>query len=359
MKQTVLIAGGYGVVGSDIARILRRLYPSLSLVLAGRSPEKGQALAQELGTCEVTQLDVDAPGPLLAEGLAPDLIIAAVHDHTDRLLTYALEHDIGYIDFARGGDALARGVQVVGHFGGPLNHSIGFVSNWMAGVPAVLAKRAADAMAQVEAIDLSILFYGDDRGGPDAAGSVDGFAAAFKGWEKGAWQEMRPFTDPLKVRFPSGLTRKAYRLNMPDVESLAFATQAQSVRVRLALDSALMGWASVVMVRSGLWSLFSKKTQENMLYNPGDGAPHEIVVQISGQDAQGNRVQQTLSLTDPQGQTHMTAVGAVHMAERVLGLDGTPAARGGVIFSEALGNPERLETLLKLEGVTFVNRSNS
>ena len=359
MAQTVLIAGGYGVVGSDIARILRRLYPSLSLVLAGRSPEKGQALAEELGSCEVTKLDIDAPGPLLADGLAPDLIIAAVHDHTDRLLSYALEHDIGYIDFARGGDALARGLNVAGQFDGPLNHSIGFVSNWMAGVPAVLATRAARTMAHVDAIDLSILFYGDDRGGPDAAGSVDGFTAPFKGWEKGAWQEMRPFTDPLKVHFPSGLTRKAYRLNMPDVESLAFATRARSVRIRLALDSALIGWITVVMVRSGLWNLFSKKTQENMLYNPGDGAPHEIVVQISGQDRQGNPVQQTLSLTDPQGQTHMTAVGAVHMAERVLGLDGAPAARGGVIFSEALGNPERLETLLEQEGITFVARSNS
>jgi len=359
MAQTVLIAGGYGVVGSDIARILRRLYPSLELILAGRSPEKGEALAKELGSCSVTKLDIDAEGPLLADGLSPDLIIVAVHDHTDRLLTYALEQDIGYVDFARGGDTQTRGLHVVGQFGGPVNHGIGFVSNWMAGVPAVLAKRAADAMAEVDAIDLSILFYGDDRGGPDAAGSVDGFTATFKGWEKGEWQNMKPFTDPLKVRFPSGLNRKTYRLNMPDVESLAFATQAQSVRIRLGLDNAFMGWASAFMVRSGVWNLFSKKTQEGMLYNPGDGAPHEIVVHVSGKDGQGHGVHQTLSLADPQGQTHLTAVGAVHMAERILGLDGAPAARGGVIYAEALGDPARLEALLALEGVSFVERANS
>ncbi|MDF1686858.1 MAG: hypothetical protein P1U50_08680 [Parvibaculaceae bacterium] len=359
MVQRVLIAGGYGVVGSDVARILRRLYPSLELILAGRSPENGDALARELGFCSVAKLDFEAEGPLLADGLSPDLIIMAVHDHTDRLLTYALEHDIGYVDFARGGDAQTRGLHVVGQFPGPVHRGIGFVSNWMAGVPAVLAKRAAETMATVEAIDLSILFYGEDRGGPDAAGSVEGFTATFKGWEKGAWQDMKPFTDPLKVTFPSGLTRTTYRLNMPDVESLAFATRAQSVRVRLGLDNAFMGWASTFMVRSGLWHLFSKKTQEGMLYNPGDGAPHEIVVHVTGKDAHGHEMQQTLSLADPQGQTHLTALGAAHMAERILGLDGAPAARGGVIYAEALGNPERLEELLALEGVHFVDRANS
>jgi len=179
------------------------------------------------------------------------------------------------------------------------------------------------------------------------------------GWEKGEWQEMRPFTDPLKVRFPSGLTRKTYRLNMPDVESLAFATKAQSVRIRLGLDNALMGWASTFMVRSGLWHLIPKKTQESMLYNPGEGAPHEIIVHVSGTDAQGQPIQQTLSFADPQGQTHLTALGAAHMAERILGLDGAPAARGGVIYAEALGNPERLEALMALEGVRFTDRSNS
>ena len=85
MVQRVLIAGGYGVVGSDVARILRRLYPSLELILAGRSPENGDALARELGFCSVAKLDFEAEGPLLADGLSPDLIIMAVHDHTDRL----------------------------------------------------------------------------------------------------------------------------------------------------------------------------------------------------------------------------------------------------------------------------------
>ena len=57
MVQRVLIAGGYGAVGSTIARYLRRLAPDLEIILAGRSPESGAELAREIGA---TTLRLDA-----------------------------------------------------------------------------------------------------------------------------------------------------------------------------------------------------------------------------------------------------------------------------------------------------------
>ena len=40
MTKTILIAGGYGLVGSHIARHIRRLMPDARLLIAGRSPDR-------------------------------------------------------------------------------------------------------------------------------------------------------------------------------------------------------------------------------------------------------------------------------------------------------------------------------
>ena len=58
MTARILIAGGYGLIGGTIARHIRRIGGDVELVLAGRNPEKGAALAQELGGASTAYLDV-------------------------------------------------------------------------------------------------------------------------------------------------------------------------------------------------------------------------------------------------------------------------------------------------------------
>jgi hypothetical protein len=45
-------------------------------------------------------------------------------------------------------------------------------------------------------------------------------------------------------------------------------------------------------------------------------------------------------VTDPKGVDHMTALGALVVAERVLGLDGLPLPAGGLALPETLVAPE-------------------
>jgi uncharacterized protein YbjT (DUF2867 family) len=44
-QNSILIAGGYGVVGRQVSTLIRQRYPDLPLIIAGRNPEKAQALA--------------------------------------------------------------------------------------------------------------------------------------------------------------------------------------------------------------------------------------------------------------------------------------------------------------------------
>ena len=46
-ENAVLIAGGYGVVGSQIARFVRKRHPDLPLIIGGRNPDKAESLARE------------------------------------------------------------------------------------------------------------------------------------------------------------------------------------------------------------------------------------------------------------------------------------------------------------------------
>ena len=62
--DAVLIVGGYGVVGQQIAECIRERHPDLPLIIAGRSPSKGEAIAAGLGNTETAAMDVTKPRPL-------------------------------------------------------------------------------------------------------------------------------------------------------------------------------------------------------------------------------------------------------------------------------------------------------
>mgnify|MGYP000645621301 CR=1 FL=1 len=57
--QRVLVIGGYGLVGSHFVRQLRTSRPNAALLLGGRSPEAGEALAAEIGGAQAILIDGD------------------------------------------------------------------------------------------------------------------------------------------------------------------------------------------------------------------------------------------------------------------------------------------------------------
>ncbi|MNC79614.1 hypothetical protein D3C75_1321400 [compost metagenome] len=61
-------------------------------------------------------------------------------------------------------------------------------------------------------------------------------------------------------------------------------------------------------------------------------------------------MRRTVQVVDPEGQTHLTALGAVIQIERLLGRLG-PALEAGVHLGEAMPDPAPATALLKSEGV--------
>jgi hypothetical protein len=60
------------------------------------------------------------------------------------------------------------------------------------------------------------------------------------------------------------------------------------------------------------------------------------VIEIAGTLRSGQPARRRILVSDPKGVGHMTALGALVAAERVLGLDGLPLPAGGLALPETL-----------------------
>ena len=107
-RHPVLIAGGYGVVGSQIARFVRERRPDLPLIIGGRNPEGADPLAHELTNAETARLDIQEPRPLTQFNGKLRAVIGVVNDPSDYLL----------LDAVRGG---VRTSQIID---GRIKHSV-------------------------------------------------------------------------------------------------------------------------------------------------------------------------------------------------------------------------------------------
>ena len=88
-EDGILIAGGYGVVGQQITSLIRQRHSDLPLIIAGRTLDKAESVAHQLGNASSIRMDVEQPNPL--EGLKPRAIIAVVNDPHDYLLRDAVK----------------------------------------------------------------------------------------------------------------------------------------------------------------------------------------------------------------------------------------------------------------------------
>lgn len=348
--KTVILAGGAGVVGRQVAAILRRRQPDLRLVLAGRRLDAVQAAAAPL-EAEAMRLDIDSPD--LGGASRAAIIVGLANDLNDRLLTAALDAGSPYLDVTRWTSAQKQALTTVAAQGRPAAPVV-FASSWMASTIGLIARDAARELASVERIDIGVLFGLADRAGPNSVAYMDRISTPFLTVENGVWRERRGFRDGQVRDFGEGGPHRLYRFDTPDQANLPALTGARTVEARIAFDGQIETRLVHVLVASGVWKALSgprfEKLRRSMLYNPGEGAAHRVRIELEGRDAQGETIRQTVQVVDPEGQTHLTALGAVVQIERLLGRLG-PALEPGVHLGEAMPDPALATALLKSEGV--------
>ncbi|MEM9542719.1 MAG: saccharopine dehydrogenase NADP-binding domain-containing protein [Cyanobacteria bacterium P01_E01_bin.42] len=349
-QNSILIAGSYGVVGRQVATLIRQRHPDLPLIVAGRNREKAQALAEELGNANSLQLDVEQPNPL--QGKQPRAIIAVVNDSHDYLLMDAVQQGIPYLDVTRWTERMRASIAQLADK--PLTAPVLFSSGWMGGVAAVVAVAATQTLQNVESIDISVLFSLQDKSGPNSVEYMDRLATPFETLIDGQLKQVFPYTDPRTIAFPNGYTTPVYRFDTPDLLTLPQTTGAKTVAARIAFDDAFSTNLLRFLIRSGIWKLISgdrfTSLRRSLLYNPGSGASHEIHIAATGKDSNGSSQTVTLTIVDPQGQTHLTALGALIQLERLMGLDGAAPPAPGIVYPDTAPQVDRALQVLEQFG---------
>lgn len=329
MAARILIAGGYGVIGSTIARQIRQVSAEADLVLAGRNPDKGAALAQELGRTTTSHLDVEAANGLSALDAA-DLVVSALYDPANALIEAALTRCIAHIGITTKADDVAPiAAAALKH---PPKRPIVLSGHSMAGAATIVAQMAAQRFSHIDSIALTGLYDVGDPVGPMTASDAELLVSRALLREGGKWRWLDGRQHSRQVRLANGDVLDAYPAGLLDAPSLAAITGASDVRFDLAQGQSL-----------------STRT--------GRAASSDVYIDISGVLNSGEPGKQRTTVSDPGGLAHLTALGVVVTAERVLGLDGGPPASGGLHLPETLVEPATAVTRFEQFGVRITHET--
>jgi hypothetical protein len=310
MTQRILIAGGYGLVGGLIARQIAKAHPGAELLLGGRNPQAGAALAAQLPNARVVALDVNAPAPLAGLGKL-DLVIAAVQDPADALVHAAMASGAAHIGITKTTDAIAQTVFAV-QTAKP-SRPVVLLGHWMAGAHLALAWAAAARFSRVDSIALTALFDMADPIGPMTAADSEHFVGQALVRDAGHWSHIDSVASRRDVDL-DGQIVSVTPMGALDVPGLAALTGAPSVRFDLGIGTSL-GTRS------------------------GGPASSDMYADLTGLGTGGAPLAHRAVLSDSQGQAHLTSLGVLVCVERVLGLDGKPLPSGGLHMPETLLDP--------------------
>jgi len=351
ITKPVLIAGGYGVVGQQIVKMLNHNYPNLPILLGGRNQQKGSEIARKFTNARGVFLDVNVNYPLAQLNVSG--VVGAVNDPDNNLLLSAVSQAIPYVDITSWTARLKSAERLLSNE--PLKAPIIFSSSWMAGVSSLVASHLAKKLHQVDAIDIDILYALKDKAGPNSVEYMERLSTPFTVFRNGRHLSMRPFTGSRKVKFPSGYNASTYMFDTPDLYTLPQSLGAQSVSTRMAFDDNFSTMFLAALSRFKIWNMISgkrfTKLRHALLFNPGEGANHQIVVEVEGKDSLQQNKKLRATINDPGGQTHLTAIGALIQIERILGLTGNPIPENTIHYPETTIDLNRAIKVLRNNGV--------
>ncbi|MFD0587452.1 hypothetical protein ACFQZE_05525 [Paenibacillus sp. GCM10027627] len=329
MEKRVLIAGGYGIVGSAIAKHIRKLDEEIEVIIGGRNPERGLGLAEEIGHASTAYLDLTDIESVKAVGRV-DLIVAALQDPADTLIGYAIENGIAHIGITKLADELAPlAAAALAHPAArpivPLGHS-------QSGVLTVAALKLAQSFKRVDYIGLAGLYDEKEQMGPMTLGDSEGFIGRALLREDGNWAWVQADARPRGVEVADGTFLEGLPMGLLDVPGLAAATGAPNVRFDFIVGDSIGTKA-------------------------GKLPSQDLYIEMEGELVEGQFARRRLVVTDPFGQAHMTALGVLLSIEAVLGLDGKTPAAGGLQLPESMLSIEAALSRLDQFGVEIIELS--
>lgn len=333
MKR-ILIVGGYGLVGSNIARLIRKNYPTVELILAGRNHKNGEAFAAELQYAETAFINLNETIVWSLYGKI-DLIITAMEDHKNVLREVAIERGIAQITITEIAEEISPTVFL--SLQKKPKAPIVFASHWQAGIITLVTKQLAARFKEISKVETAAVYDNLDPVGPLVAGQIDGFVAKAIMREERRWKIVEAAENAKNITLADGSQVVGYPMSTLDVPSIAAFTNTANVRFDFAYGT----------------SIGTKN---------GKVASHDLYIDMEGVLVSGEKVVFRSVVEGSKGSSHLTAVGVYLITEALLGTEKQPALQeGGMYLPEVLVNTDTIIDRLKefdikiYEELTIVN----
>ena len=352
-RQAILIAGGYGVVGSRIAAELAPDYAD-RVVVAGRRPERAHATAAAVGHgVRGRELDVTVPSSIAAALEDVGVVVSCIDQAQRRLLHAAIERGLRYTDITPHLMELGRGAayERIDCAARASGARVVLGAGLVPGISNVMVRALAERLGGAETIETALLLSARDASGP---ASLDYFlrelTMPFVVHVNGADRAAHPFSDPQVVEFPAPvLPRAAHLFPFSDQVLYPRTMGARTSRSRLALEPPLVGGLLAALRRIGLVRVVAaERVRVVLVHRRRDhprrmaGAPFALRVDISHAGRSGHA-----TLTG-HVQADATASGAAGLVRSLL--EGE-VAEPGAWMPEQVIDPARFFTRLTRHGL--------
>ena len=251
LKDTdILITGGYGTVGRLVAADLAPDYPG-RLVVAGRSAEKAEQLAAELGHgIRGRRIDVGDPASVEAALGGVSVVLSCIAQPEPHLLGAAIARGLAYTDIAphlitrrptedMKAEALRTGARIV------------LGAGLAPGISSLLARLGADRLGAVESVEVGVLLsVGDSFGPASRTYLLEEIVLPYAVRIDGTELPMRPFAGSARVTLPRPLGRRtAYLFPFSDQVFFPETLGARTALSRLALEPPWLATLLSVLIR--------------------------------------------------------------------------------------------------------------
>jgi saccharopine dehydrogenase-like NADP-dependent oxidoreductase len=289
VTQDILIVGGYGVVGSRIARELAPEYAG-RLIIAGRSAEHAQSAALLIGHgARARTINIEDPASIAAalEGVA--VAVNCIDQPRRLLLSAVLERGLRYTDITPHLVQLGRGAafEKIDAEARASGARVILGTGIVPGISNVVVRALADALGGADEIETSLLLDATDISGPASlAYFLQELAMSFDVHIDGADLRKNAFSEPRLVEYPPPVgPRLSYLFPFSDQVLYPRTLGARTVITRLALDPPWLARTLSLLAQTGASRLLAGEFIRRIAARgrhdrPGPGAPFALRVDV-------------------------------------------------------------------------------